>query len=253
MRRRVAIFAAPVVALLSGAVGAARADAPTPLASAPATRPAITVVRGAEPPPAAVAAAASATPAPRDGPPPPPPLPGRPRFDPPGPTGCDAQTVPHPDGFAAMAGAGSDVLTPPGKPATRYPVWTSNLPLQAVCVAQAADGSLEVQLYVQPVGPDTDVFDLHLGPSGAVLHSLTPGRSGDGFTPVVLDLSLGPWPAAGCHAVKVGDGGGEHAHIADTLCLAADGWPTHLDLDEQATSPQGFARDLVAHLDLQRP
>lgn len=255
MRRRVVLSAILVLPLLGGAWAGARA-APAKVAAPPATRPAITTVTvvsdPAPSPPAALVAAATPVPSsPRQGPAPPPPLPGRPQFDPPGPTGCDSSHVPHADGFAPMRGSGSDTLTAPGQQPTRYPVWPRNVPLQAVCVAAQADGTVEVQYYLQAVGPDTDVFDVSMGPGGLVLLGLTPGRSGNGFATIPLGERLGGWPASQCAAIHLADAGPDHARIDDTLCFAADGWLEHVDLSEAATTPQGWSRNLDAHLDRQ--
>ena len=117
-------------------------------------------------------------------------------------------------------------------------------------LAPTGDGGVDLQAFLQPVGPDTSAYEFTMGPSGLVLVSIQPGRAAWGIEPIVLRRPLSAWPSAGCSRVSLAGAGQSHATIDDTFCFAVDGSLRHVTLDERATGSDGTSRDLSGSLDL---
>ena len=254
MNRRVA-FVPPALALLVGGCLLARAAAAAPAPDpqpVPAARPVITVHTDTVP---AHPSAAAVPPAARQAqvPPPPPPaarLPGLPATIPKGGDYCESRPVAHPVGFTQMGGSGSDTISRPGGQTTTYQVYPRDAALQFVCLAPTSDGGVDIQAVLQPVGPDTSVYEFTMGPSGLVLVSIEPGRAAWGITPVPVGQRLADWPSTGCWRVALADAGTSHATIDDTFCFGADGSLRHVTLNERAAGSDGTTRKLSGSLDL---
>jgi hypothetical protein len=163
---------------------------------------------------------------------------------------CEAQPVPHPVGFTAMGGTGTDTITQPNGSSATYTAYTRHAAQQAVCLRSTADGGVEVQVIIQAVGAiDPSTYDLLIAPDSVTLVSLDPGRAETPSDFLAVNSRLSSWPTSGCGRFTSNDLGPRHAVIDDTLCFSPNGALRHVDLHERATGSDGVSRDLKVSLD----
>jgi hypothetical protein len=148
---------------------------------------------------------------------------------------CDSQRIPHPTGFFAMRGSGTDRLTPNGG---EHAVYVDHAPVQVVCQNATSSGDLALEIDIFPYGGDASHFTLTVGPSGLVIVSAGPGH---GAQTVGIGRRIAGWPG-GCGTVSA-------AGIRDTLCFSGSGQLTHAELHEQSTVAGGDTRQLDATFD----
>ncbi|HEV3125388.1 MAG TPA: hypothetical protein VG266_12495 [Candidatus Dormibacteraeota bacterium] len=163
---------------------------------------------------------------------------------------CEAQPVPHPVGFTAMGGTGTDTITQPDGSAATYTAYARHASQQAVCLRSTGDGGVEVQVIIEAVEAiDPSTYDLLISPGTVTLVSLDPGRAETPSDFLAVSRQLSAWPTSGCGHFASSDLGPRHAAIDDTFCFSANGALRHVDLNERATGSDGVRRDLRISLD----